>query len=1393
MANLAITTVKRTSISKIQTVCDSLMSSQCNPPNTSNGKGYEIHIYEDTIDFGKAPYKKFYDSSTVSRITFYGGQCCRSGAITTGPHGSDFYVKSELYTKINGKRIYNSSPKILLERTNASIAFCNTPYSLGAPAYDDIEYDSFGFELAPGLAGLPNTSVNYSTPFTFNNPMTPFCIPPTTITCTPNTSTIPPRGFSFSPIDGNIIFTPTICNQVGVIVRKLMEFRKIGGNHVLIGTVFIEQQISVIDDGYNNFEVPNIGGPTRIQLGSTIAWSIRSKDVKHSLQIAPDTTDIEIISAPNGTVFIRDTAAAYKREVHGTLKFTPNKSQVGQYHTIILKYYETNRCPNFSQATLTKKIFVYSGENVVKLRPFNDKNGNGTKDVGEPYIKGVQFYYGNGLQENVTTSNDTGLARYISKNPAQMKFKLGYSDIYSYTVTPSTPSFSYDDTTYNILVPLKVKGHVTGRVFYDQNQNCDYSGTSENIGRFTTVGLGTNYGVANHDGTFLILIDSSKTVGIALDPGFDTTVCNSYAKLQPKAYDKDSIYDLGNIPLKGVEDISLDFSTTRIRRGNNFTLTVETKNMDGPALNTWYNKPLRVWVKLPSKVTYKNATNLLTFDSSMGAYYYDIANIASYASIFNFITLYTDTAGTSTGQKLKIMVKFDTLFSDYNVSNNSYIQYPVITGPYDPNEKLVLGTSSVFRKNKISYRINYQNLGSDTAFNVVIRDDMNVAFDMRTLEFKRSSSPAEITIKGREITFALIDHKLPPKVLDEEGSCGFVEFDIMLNQKSDAAYSVDNYAAIYFDYEAPVYTANVNVKHVPFSEILNMDKTVYCQNETLNIKYLARAMNTDTRLRLELSANNGATWTPTTLSWKHNVFNDTGSVSFTLPFNFPGATTYKLRIMPLGFATNFVNSSSTFTIDPLVSVFTKLKDSICQGEALVINLKNATTYDLYKNNSLYKTNLSSGNQTYPNTDFVSGDSLKVVATKTNGCVYSNRVEVKINNTKVTATLDMAKYCDGQGIKLIVDNKYPKFDLQKNSTNLYSSVNYGTFNMGNAATGSLELKVIGFTPTNALCRDTLIINPKLYPIYPLKANLTKSLICKGEQIELELDGPAKFTITADNVKVKQNLSTGKYIIDNPQSSLSVSTLDSFNCATTIPLTPATVEALPLPIVNIDAPDPLCEKDEVKLTLTNADTASYIVNNKYVSRLNKNVPYAQYMLGEYNLRVNNEYISALGCIYKAKEQRIDFGPYVKPKIFRKGDTLYTSVFKQYQWYNENGNITSSKDTMQEFIPAKNGVYYVTTINFYNCDATSDNTNYISNNISSILSKQGIQLMPNPFGSQIKISNHNKVNAIVIYTITGKLVRSSDVNDGIINTEDLKPGQYIFEIHTKAGTESVIMTKN
>ena len=42
---------------------------------------------------------------------------------------------------------------------------------------------------------INNIPTSYSSPFTAKVPMTPYCVPPTTINCTPNPRTNPPRGF----------------------------------------------------------------------------------------------------------------------------------------------------------------------------------------------------------------------------------------------------------------------------------------------------------------------------------------------------------------------------------------------------------------------------------------------------------------------------------------------------------------------------------------------------------------------------------------------------------------------------------------------------------------------------------------------------------------------------------------------------------------------------------------------------------------------------------------------------------------------------------------------------------------------------------------------------------------------------------------------------------------------------------------------------------------------------------------------------------------------------------------------------------------------------------------------------------------------------------------------
>ncbi|MFZ9970918.1 MAG: hypothetical protein ACO3GK_06390, partial [Bacteroidia bacterium] len=91
---------------------------------------------------------------------------------------------------------------------------------------DTVDYDSISYRLAPALASIPNTSVNYSSPFSYQYPVTPYCIPPTTIKCTPNTKTKPPRGTFFDTGQGDFIFTPTKCDEVAVLVVEMTEWRK---------------------------------------------------------------------------------------------------------------------------------------------------------------------------------------------------------------------------------------------------------------------------------------------------------------------------------------------------------------------------------------------------------------------------------------------------------------------------------------------------------------------------------------------------------------------------------------------------------------------------------------------------------------------------------------------------------------------------------------------------------------------------------------------------------------------------------------------------------------------------------------------------------------------------------------------------------------------------------------------------------------------------------------------------------------------------------------------------------------------------------------------------------------------------------------------------------------
>ena len=230
-------TPTRVSIAEKTPLC-ATAKSRCNPPNTyGTGKGIEEHRFELIVDFNKAPYNTF---KNCEWIRFSTGQCCRNGAITTGVSGN-FYTDALLNLK---KAPCNNSPKM----TTDPIAFlcCNQPFYYNNGAVDLKDGDSIGFKFSDPLRGT-NATIGYSSPWSKKYPFTPYCPgQPGKVDCTPIPNADPPIGIYLDSLTGDLVLTPTKCDEVTVVVLEMKEFRKNkNGKYEHIGTTRRDMQFWV--------------------------------------------------------------------------------------------------------------------------------------------------------------------------------------------------------------------------------------------------------------------------------------------------------------------------------------------------------------------------------------------------------------------------------------------------------------------------------------------------------------------------------------------------------------------------------------------------------------------------------------------------------------------------------------------------------------------------------------------------------------------------------------------------------------------------------------------------------------------------------------------------------------------------------------------------------------------------------------------------------------------------------------------------------------------------------------------------------------------------------------------------------------------------------------------
>lgn len=114
----------------------------------------------------------------------------------------------------------------------------------------------------------------------------------------------------------------------------------------------------------------------------------------------------------------------------------------------------------------------------------------------------------------------------------------------------------------------------------------------------------------------------------------------------------------------------------------------------------------------------------------------------------------------------------------------------------------------------LEYKIIYQNVGTDTAIKVVIRDTLQIPeLDLSTLKIATySHEPKTVQLKGNGELYILIDNlNLPPvdSSVNELDSYGFITFRLSQKPLNPQGTVINNNAAIYFDYNTPILTNTV--------------------------------------------------------------------------------------------------------------------------------------------------------------------------------------------------------------------------------------------------------------------------------------------------------------------------------------------------------------------------------------------------------------------------------------------------------------------------------------------------------------------------------------------------------------------------------------------------------
>jgi uncharacterized repeat protein (TIGR01451 family) len=265
-----------------------------------------------------------------------------------------------------------------------------------------------------------------------------------------------------------------------------------------------------------------------------------------------------------------------------------------------------------------------------------------------------------------------------------------------------------------------------------------------------------------------------------------------------------STADFGLTAPMAVQDLGISLFTSRFRPGFQVYMLARVTNFgtfptSGTTTLTYHDSLL-----------YLNSVPMGTHNATNRTVDFTFSNLApSQSAIFRVNGQLPATVPLGTAITNTAMV--GPLTNDAVPANNSTAFTDTVTGSYDPNDKAVtpsFGPQGYVKPDQmLTYRIRFQNTGTDTAFTVAVIDTMSDKLDLSTFQMMDASHSYRYYIDdNRAIHWTFDNILLPDSNTNEPLSHGHIIFNISPIAGLADFSEINNFVDIYFDFNTPIRT-----------------------------------------------------------------------------------------------------------------------------------------------------------------------------------------------------------------------------------------------------------------------------------------------------------------------------------------------------------------------------------------------------------------------------------------------------------------------------------------------------------------------------------------------------------------------------------------------------------